>query len=236
MDIVKEVFDRRTLRTDKLVAYGFTPYVGGFSYTTTILNGQFRVEVAVSERLIPSARVVDAFTEEEYAPVNVEMSTGAFVGSVRAAYRAALTAIAEACSVREYFSSGQANRLAEAVYARYGERPDFPFATAPTYGVFRYPVNRKWYGIVMDVRRCLVTKESTPCGEESPTVDVLNLKIDPSRRAELLAMAGFYICYHMNKEGWISVVLDDTVADEEILALLNDSRNFVLPKKKRGTQ
>ena len=219
---------------DLLSAYGFVKDVGGFLYTERIMDGQFEVRCSVSDAGIVTAKVVDLATDETYAPVNVEMSTGGFVGAVREAYRAVLRGVAHACCRRQYFASPTANRLAAAVYARYGETPDFPFATAPTYGVFRYPPNRKWYGLVMDIPLYRLTGERPP-EEEAPTVDVLNVKIDPAERESLLAMRGFYPCYHMNKTGWISILLDDSVPDDLLMDLVDKSRQAVVETKtKRG--
>ena len=36
--------------------------------------------------------------------------------------------------------------------------------------------------------------------------------------------------YHMNKEHWISVILDGTMTDEEIIPLIEDSFFLTLPK------
>lgn len=54
-------------------------------------------------------------------------------------------------------------------------------------------------------------------------VDVLNLKLDPSLIDDLRTRPGFALGYHMNKTHWVSVVLDGSVADEEIVNLLDMS-------------
>lgn len=229
MRIHDEVFQRMSLLPERLLPFGFVCEGGGYVYRCAILDGQMTVEVSVADGAVCS-RVVDAFSGEEYAPVNVDISTGAYVGMVREAYRAVLERVAEACCRQEYFLSRQANRIAAGISSRYGERPDFPFATAPTYGVFRYPPTRKWYALVMDVKRCLVTKEAEA---DSPIVNVLNVKIDPAVREALLAHRGIYRCYHMNKDGWISVVLDDEVEDELVLQLIDTSRNNIIAKTRK---
>lgn len=38
--------------------------------------------------------------------------------------------------------------------------------------------------------------------------------------------------YHMNKEHWLSVILDGSMADGEILRLVEDSYKLTLPKKR----
>ncbi len=65
----------------------------------------------------------------------------------------------------------------------------------------------------------------------------LNLKCDPVK-AEILR--GIYSAvrpgYHMNKRHWNSVILDGTIAADEILSMIDDSYALVvkgLPKAKR---
>ena len=42
--------------------------------------------------------------------------------------------------------------------------------------------------------------------------------------------------YHMNKEHWISVILDGTMADDEIIPLIEDSFLLTMPKKNKMMQ
>ena len=39
--------------------------------------------------------------------------------------------------------------------------------------------------------------------------------------------------YHMNKEHWISVILDGTMTDDEIIPLIEDSFLLTMPKKNK---
>ena len=48
---------------------------------------------------------------------------------------------------------------------------------------------------------------------------------------------GFRPAYHMNKNHWISILLNDSVSDDQIFPLLELSYDSVAPKhKKRRTQ
>ena len=55
---------------------------------------------------------------------------------------------------------------------------------------------------------------------EDKTVDVLNIKCDPMMIGSLRMKEGFFPAYHMNKENWISILLDGTVSADEIKPLL----------------
>jgi predicted DNA-binding protein (MmcQ/YjbR family) len=65
----------------------------------------------------------------------------------------------------------------------------------------------------------------------------VNLKCDPLK-AELLRERYTAVLpgYHMNKRHWNTVVLDGSIPDTELLAMIDDSYNLVvagLPKSKR---
>ena len=61
-------------------------------------------------------------------------------------------------------------------------------------------------------------------------VDVLNIKLDPNEIIELLKTKGFYKAYHMNKKYWISIILDDTIKDNTIFELINESYLYTIKK------
>lgn len=47
----------------------------------------------------------------------------------------------------------------------------------------------------------------------------------------LLKKADFFPAYHMNKQNWLSVLLNNDLPDEEVLAMLDESRAFTERKK-----
>lgn len=112
----------------------------------------------------------------------------------------------------------------------YGVTPDYPFSTAPTYAVLRHLSNRKWFALFMAVPRCRLGLE----GEEK--VEILNIKCDPILGGSLRLQAGYFPAYHMNHEGWLTILLDGTVPVEDIIPLIDMSfeLTMVKPKKKRS--
>ncbi len=119
-------------------------------------------------------------------------------------------------------------RLTEALFAyaenTYGVSPDYPFSTAPTYAVLRHLSNRKWFALLMDVPRSRLGLE----GEEK--VEILNLKCDPILSGSLRLQDGYLPAYHMNHDGWLTILLDGTVPFEEIVPLLDLSYELTKPK------
>ena len=121
----------------------------------------------------------------------------------------------------------QQERIAQYIQDRYGVGPEYLWARYPNYAVFRQPASRKWFAAVMDVPR----KSLDLTGDG--TADVMDLKCGPVLVGSLLAQDGFLPAYHMSKSSWISVLLDETVPDEQIFPLIELSYDSVAPKRKK---
>lgn len=107
---------------------------------------------------------------------------------------------------------------------RYGTEPEYLWMKYPNYAILRHADNRKWYAAVLDVPK---DKLGLP-GEG--VVDILDIKCDPILMGSLLCAEGFLPGYHMNKENWITILLDGSVAEGEIFGLLDLS--YEMTKKK----
>ena len=90
------------------------------------------------------------------------------------------------------------------------------------YGVFRFPDNRKWYALIMNIKRSLLE------GDSDEKIDIVNLKVYPTELSSSLAKKGIYPAYHMKKTSWVSITLDDTLTDEEIMKYMDMSRNLAI--------
>lgn len=141
---------------------------------------------------------------------------GKFVSSVRASYLDILERIVDHCCLTMPFASPQANRIAGRIYDHYHVAPDFPWKSKNNKdnGVFRHLNSGKWFGLIMNGRRGLVTKD-----DNEQNVDIINLKSDT------LPVDGqsVFPAYHMNHKYWISVVLDDQLGDDDVMRLIDES-------------
>ena len=107
--------------------------------------------------------------------------------------------------------------LTEYIASQYGISPDFPWAKYPDIAVFRHNNSRKWFGLLMSIPRTKLGLTS-----QEP-VEILNVKCPPEMVLSLRSSSGFFPAYHMNKEHWITVLLDGTVDADEVLFFLNQS-------------
>ncbi len=232
MLIEEEIFLRKTVIPSALPRFGFKKSGGVWRYSETFMNGDFRADVTVDKNGKVTGKVFDVAAGEEYLPVRIEDHTGEFVGEVRLLYGEILQKIADACTKSEHFTDEQSNRLTSLIDKKYGEAPDFPFSDYESAGVFRYPANRKWYGIIMNVQKSKVTKQPAD-GAKDPGVDVLNIKVGAENMENALKIPGVYTAYHMQRKSWISIIMDGTVPDETVMELIDISRNFAISSKKR---
>ncbi len=206
--------------TKRLEEYGFEKREACYRIEKLFMDGDFTAEIMVYENGTVRGRVIDNMNEEEYIPLRMPNYNGAFVGSVRAAYEELLRDIAAECCTEVAFVSDQANRISRAVFERYAVEPDFPWADGKykPAGVFRHKDNNKWFGLVMNINIRLLNK-----GAAEDMADVMNLKADENRITALHKIPGIYPAYHMNHSKWISVVLDDTLADRDVMDLIEES-------------
>ena len=120
----------------------------------------------------------------------------------------------------------QRERITKYLQDAYETEPENLWARYPTYSVFRHPLSRKWYAIIMDVPKSRLGLEG-----DGPVV-VLDVKCSPLMVGALLSEEGFLPAYHMNKNSWISILLDGSVPDEKIIPLLELSYDSAVPKRK----
>jgi len=220
MTIEQKIFSRKRFNTRRMEDYGFENKDACYSLSKEFMDGDFTAEIRVYQNGSVQGRVMDNMMGEEYIPLRMPNYTGAFVGSVRAAYEELLLDIADKCCSDVAFVSDQSNRIAALILDKYSVEPDFPWdeGTYETSGVFRHGSNNKWFGLIMNIDRRHLKKNA---GEEM--VDVINLKADENKMIALHKIRGVYPAFHMNHSKWISVVLDDTLDDKDVMDLVEES-------------
>ena len=109
---------------------------------------------------------------------------------------------------------------------RYGVEPDYPWADENA--VLRHRDNNKWFALVMEVGREKLGMDG------DGTAEIINLKCQPALIGSLRERDGFHPAYHMNKDQWLSVRLDGSVADDEMKSLIDLSFELTQKKQKKG--
>ena len=209
-----EIFKAYQFNSKKAKEYGFVENQGVWTYSSTILQGDFLMMVTVEDGDL-SFQVYDQETGDLYPQVHMTGMRGTFVGTVREACLEELFDIRKACFEVQEFLCPQTKRIMALLQEKYGNQLEYLWEKSPDTAGLRHEDNQKWYAILMRISWEKLDKEKE--GE----VEVVNLKND--QVAEMLTLKGIYPAFHMNKSYWISVPLDDKLSDQQILDLIKTS-------------
>lgn len=218
--IIERIFKNRHPNVKQLLCYGFECFDDVYLYKTTILDGQFSLTIKVSGVLVDT-ELVDVSTDEPYTLFLADSAVGSFVGSVRTAYEAALQDIAEKCFDKHVFKTDYAQQIIRYIGEKYGDELEYLWNKFPDNAIWRRSDNRKWYALLVTAQK---DKIGLPSKERAEMID---LRGDAEQLADGVRI---FKGYHMNKKSWITIVLDGSVALDEIYKLIDDS--YLLAGKK----
>lgn len=100
---------------------------------------------------------------------------------------------------------------------KYNANPEYLWRRYPTFCVFRHVDNNKWFALCATLSRDVLKISG------DGDVDIINVKTD---NAEFLCgVPGILPAYHMNKNNWVTVLLDGTVPIGNVKKLIEMSYN-----------
>lgn len=108
----------------------------------------------------------------------------------------------------------------EYVKKQYGTIPEYLWSSSPDSAVLRHH-NGKWYAVIMNVERSKLGLD----GDD--TVEIIDVKCDPEMTGMIIQTYGFLPGYHMNKQHWITILLDGTVGESKTLDFLDMSYDLI---------
>ena len=216
-----EIFKSYQFNKEKAHAYGFVENGEVWTYSCQILQGDFYMAVSITPDNV-SFQVFDQETGDLYPQVHMESMRGSFVASVREACLEILYQIRKACFDVQDFICPQTKRIMAQVQEKYGNQLEYLWEKSPDTAVLRHEGNQKWYAVVMRIPWDKLEK-----GREG-LVEAVNIKHD--QVADLLSKKGIYPAFHMNKRYWLSLALDDSLQDEEVIELIEKSWNLTVKK------
>lgn len=214
MKIEEEIFKTYILNENKLIKYGFIKEKDAYKYSKKFMDDTFRANIIINKDGKVEGKVFDLDTESEYTNFRVENITGSFALNIKEEYQNILKDIRNNCFDKKYFIFKKTNKLAELIINKYKVTPEFLWEKNPTFGIFRNQKSEKWFAIIMNIDKSKIIPNQN--GE----IEILNLKLDD---INYLKRKGIYSAYHMNKKSWVSIILDDTLTDEEIMKLVDIS-------------
>ncbi len=218
MSLESDLFEKMRPDISRLPEYGFKKADRQYVLERMICDNTMKARIIIDEALHISGTVYDDF-DEEYVAFRPDGARGQFAARVRMEYIDLLEDIARHCFVNVPFSSDQANRINDYVYRTYQNVPEYIFEKFPSYAVYRNE-SGKWYGLIAEV----------PAGtleNVDEKKEILNIRVDSSRMAQILNQPGIFPAFHMNKKNWVSAVLDDTLSDAQIEKMIDESHERI---------
>lgn len=108
------------------------------------------------------------------------------------------------------------------IIENYDALEEHPWKKFPNYTTFKHIANKKWLAVIMDVpfEKLKINK--------SGIVYIINLKSFPEMIGGFRKEKGILPAYHMNKEHWITILLDGTISKEEICKLIDLSYELTI--------
>ena len=117
--------------------------------------------------------------------------------------------------------------LIEYVKERYSVEAEYPWMDENF--IFRHHGNRKWFAVSMRIRyeRLGIATEGF--------ADIVDVKCGPFLMGAYRGLPGILPGYHMNKDNWVTILLDGTAEDGLVKELLQISYDMTgnRPKAKR---
>jgi len=107
------------------------------------------------------------------------------------------------------------------VNKNYNIKEEYLWKKYPRYCVFRNMKNRKWFGIIMNINAKKIGLDND---EE---IDILVVKCESTLKDILLDKRGFLPAYHMNKNNWITILLNGSCKINEIEKLIKHAYELV---------
>lgn len=227
MNIEDKIFQRYSPDFNKLEKYGFRKNDYCFKYDKLFKNGVFKAVIVINSDGQITGTVYDLENDDEFLPLRIgdANSHGSFVSEIRVEYEEILVDIRENCFIKKYYIYPQSNRITNLIINKYGDEPEFLWKTTPGSGVFRNQESGKWYLAILDVDRSKIQKN------RKGIVEVALIKLHPENVVKITKQEHFYPGWHMNKKYWITVILDETVSDDKIMELIEESHSFTVKKR-----
>lgn len=220
---LENYFKDRKINYDRLIEYGFILKEDNYYYEKIINDGVFKIVIEINKQQ-KIAKVIDLLNDQEYNLVDVKGVTGNFVGKIKEIYEALINDIIDKCSDVDVFKSKQTIAIINYVKAKYDNDLEFLWKKSPKNAIWRNQNNRKWYGAVL-----VISKDKLKI-ESNEMVEILDLRYQKNDIKNIIDNYKIFPGYHMNKDNWITIILDGRVELEEIYQLIDNSYQLSLHK------
>lgn len=218
---LEKYLNNKKIDNNKLIKYGFVEDNNKYIYKIKIHNNEFEVIVEVTDN-IKTSKIIDISSDEEYILVDVEESTGEFVGKIREEYEKILKDIINKCTDENIFKFKQTKEIINYIKEKYDDELEFLWEKFDNNAIWRNKINQKWYGLLLTVTYDKLDASSN----SNEVIEIIDLRYPKGENLNIVDNEKFFLGYHMNKNSWITIILDGRVETEKIKRLIDDSYNL----------
>ncbi len=217
------IFKNKKPNKAKLEKFGFKKTSEGYFYSLDVFDRQFRFDIVIGENNKINTKMIDKQSNELYVLHLISSSEGSFVGKIREEYETILEKICRECFENDIFKTNQAREIIEFIKKEYNDNLEYLWEKFPDNAIARRKDNKKWYFLIMTV------SEEKIKGKGKNKIEVIDLRMLPSEKNDLIDNKNYFTGYHMNKNHWFTICLDDNIATKEIFKRIKIS--YDLAKK-----
>ena len=215
------VLKERQIDFEKLQKYGFKKINEDYLFKIKIKNNMQVIVKVHNENL--ESKVIDLKSREEYILVDLKTTLGEYASLIKAEYENIMQDIINKCTIINVFQSRQAQEITKYIQNKYQRNLEYLWEKYDA-AIWRNNENQKWFGLLMVVSALkLGFKKDKRC-------EIINLRYPSSKMSEIINNQNIFPGYHMNKKNWLTIILDDSLDDEKIFALIDLSYDLVAKK------
>lgn len=149
-----------------------------------------------------------------------KVQIGEFVGSLREEYETIIKDVIEKCTDKEVFKSKQSKDVIKYVREKYHDELEFLWEKFDDNAIWRNKINNKWYALLLTV------PENKIRGKSDKKIEIIDIMFQREKINEIVDGINVFPGYHMNKKSWITIVLDNSIDNEKIFDLIDNSYNL----------
>ena len=217
MNLERELFHKYKIQEERLISYGFIKEKGVFTFKKNILANKFMIIIEYDKEI--TGKIIELKFNEEYDNFR-RQELGEYNSEIKQEFIDLLIDIRNHCCIKESFKYSQTKRINEFIMREYGIEPEFLWEKFPSYAIYRK--KKKWFALIGSAPFNKIDKTSNLIDE----VEIINIKVSEADR-QLLNSKGYYEAYHMNKKTWLTIILNETLADEQIRSLIIKSYELI---------
>ena len=191
-----------------------------YTFTKDILNNEFRVVIEIKKDKVTS-KLIEVELDDEYLNVDINDIVGEYVGKIREEYEKEINNFLDKCTTKEVFNSKQTKEIIKYIKEKYNDDLEFLWEKFDNDAIWRNKKNNKWYGAILTV------KESKISGGSDQLIEVLDLRYQKEDINSIVDKVKIFPGYHMNKNSWITIKLDNSIKNEKIFKLIDNSYNLI---------